>query len=277
MGAALEFIIEASCLTGLVLLAAVSTPILGGKRWDRLMWLRSAGVLVVGLVYLVVNPRGMPDPFWVVIACSAFVTVLVGLVVVVTLGWRFTHRQRRTESDRQAAVNFAAMGMFGVLAVACLLIAGVCGVGLVSALGEEVAYQRAPNCAIASQSSCRLQTDARVVRAWAESSKGPHWIEVTAADRNQTVEIETAYNVWETLVPGMSVAVTSWKGQVTEVSVPGVGTMQTWDSPNFALIPRIAFLAVSLTGLLSFSVAGFVYYLKWRAASQGIDPSEIAA
>lgn len=277
MGPGLEFVIEATCLTGLVLLAAVSTPVLGGKRWDRLMWLRSAGVLVVGLVYLVVNPRGMPDPFWVVIACSAFVTGLVGLVVAVTLAWRFTHRQRPTEFDRQAAVNFAAVGMFGVLAAACFLIAGVCGVALVPVLGEESAYQHAPNCAIASQSSCRLQADARVVRAWAESSKGPHWIEVTVADRNQTVEIETAYNVWQTLVPGARVAVTSWKGHVTEVNVPGVGTMQTWDSPNFALIPLIAFLVGSLLGLLFFSAAGLFYYLKWRAALQGIDPSKIAA
>jgi hypothetical protein len=273
----LEFVIEAACLTGVVLLAAVSTPILSTKPWGWRVWLRSTGVLIVGLVYLVVNPWGTPDPFWVVIGCSAFAAGLVGLGLAVTLAWRLTHRERRTELDRQASVNFAATGMFGLLAATCLLIAGVCSVRLAQVLGEKFAYEHAPNCAIASQSACRLQADGRVVRTWAEGSKGPHWIEMTVADRNQTVEIETAYNVWDVLVPGKRVALTSWKGHVTEVILPGVGTMHTWDSPNFALIPLIAFLVISLVGLLAFSGAGFVYWLKWRAALQRIDPSEIAA
>ena len=49
----LQFVIEAACLTGVVVLAAVvSTPLFGGKRWDRTMWIRAAGLLVAGFAIL---------------------------------------------------------------------------------------------------------------------------------------------------------------------------------------------------------------------------------
>ena len=241
------------------------------------MWLRSSAVLVVGIAYLFVNPSGAPDLFPIVIGCSAFVAVLVGLLVAITLAWRFTHRERRTELDRQAAINFGSMCLFGLVAAACLFIAGACTVGLVQGLGDQLAYDSAPSCTMASKPSCRLQADGRVVRSWAESSRGRHWIEVTVLGHNQTIEVETAYDVWNRLAVGERVEVTSWKGRATEVSVPGVGSMQTVDSPNSALIPLIAFLVGSLFGLLRFSAYGLIYRVKWRAALRGIETPEIAA
>src|ERR1700687_5857238 len=102
MDPVLEFGIEAACLTGLVLLGAVvSRPKFGGKRWDRAMWIRATGVLVVGLGYFFVNPRGWPDPFPVVIGCTVFVVVTVGLFLAMTLGWRLGHRERRAAMRRR--------------------------------------------------------------------------------------------------------------------------------------------------------------------------------
>jgi hypothetical protein len=83
--------------------------------------------------------------------------------------------------------------------------------------------------------------------------------------------------VWQKLAPGTEVAVTTWKGLVTEVTLPGVGTMQAMDSPTSDLIPAIGLLIVCGFGLLAFSGFGLVYLLKWRLALRGIDPSQIAA
>ncbi|HVS07605.1 MAG TPA: hypothetical protein VHK65_15760 [Candidatus Dormibacteraeota bacterium] len=277
MDPTVKFIIEAACLVGVILLAAVSTPALGGKRWDRSMWLRSTGVLVVGLVYLVVNPRGAPDLFPVVIGCTVFVVVLVGLMLAIALAWRFAHRERRTEIDQEAAVNLGAMGLFGVFAAVCLIAAVACALGLVQGLGDQSAYQHAPSCATVSSSSCRSQADARFVRRWAESSGGRHWIAVTVLGQNQAIQVATAYDVWQSLIPGNRVVLTSWNGHVTEVSLPGVGSMQTVDSPNFALIPFIALLVGSLVGLFMFSMNALMSWLKWLAASRGIDVDRLAA
>jgi hypothetical protein len=274
----LQFVIEAACLTGLVLLAAVvSRPLFGGKRWDRRMWIRSAGVLVVGLGYLFVNPRGARDLLPVVLGSTVFVVALVALLIAITMAWRFIHRERRSELDQKAAADFGAMGLFGLAAAACFVGAVFCTVALVQALGDESAYKGAPTCSTSPGPSCRSQADGRVIRKWAESSKGPHWLEISVAGRNETVQVETAYNVWDILSPGQSVTVTFWKEHVTEVGLPGGEAMQTVDSPNFALIPPIAFLAASVFGLLMFTLTGLVYRLKWQAALRGIDTSEIAA
>ena len=275
----IQFVIEAACLTGVVLLAAVvSTPLFGGKRWDRAMWIRTAGLLVVGLGYLAVNPRGTPDLFPVVIGCTVFVVVVLTVYASMTLAWRFTHRERRTELDRKAATDFGAMGLFGLAAAACLVAAAFCAVGLVQALADESAYKSAPTCPTSSGQSCRSQADGRVIRKWADSSGERHWLDIDVAGRNQTVELETAYyNMWGMLAPGQPVIVTSWKDHVTELGLPGRGPIQTSDSPNFAVIPPIAFLVASLIGLVLFSVAALVYRLKWRLALRGIDTSQIAA
>jgi len=278
MDPVLEFGIEAACLTGLVLLGAVvSGPKFGAKRWDRAMWIRATGVLVVGLGYFFVNPRGWPDPFPVVIGCTVIVVVTVGLFLAMTLGWRLAHRDRRTAIDQQAAVNFGGMGLLSLFAAASLVLAVICTVAVFQTLGDESAYREAPVCPATSALSCRGHADGQVIRKWAEGRNGPHWLEINVADRKQTIQVETAFNVWDILAPGQRVAVTSWKGHITEVGQPGGEAMQTSDSPNFALIPPIAFLIASLIGLLLFSVAAAIYRLKWKLALRGIDTSQIAA
>jgi hypothetical protein len=273
----LKFVIEAACLIGVVLLAAVSTPVFGGKRWGWAIWLRSSAIVVVGLFYLFVNPRGWPDLFALVLGSTAFVVGVVGLTLALTLVWRLAHRERRTEIDRQTSISFGAMGLFGLAAAACLIGALICAAGIVDGLRVESAYQHAPDCATAPSSDCRSQTDARVVRTWAESSRGRHWIEVSLLGRKQTIELTTATDVWQKLLPGTRVRVTAWKGQVTEVNLAGVGSMDTPNSPNFGLIAAIALLATSLVGLLLFGAGAYFYRLKWRVGLQGIDTSQIAA
>jgi hypothetical protein len=273
----LKLVIEAACLVVIVLLAAVSAPVLARKPWGRSMWLRSAGVVVVGLLFLFVNPRGGPDPFPIVVPFTAFVVGVLGLFLAITLAWRFAHRERRTEVDRQTAISFGAMGLFVLAAAACLIGALICVAGIVDGLRVESAYQHAPDCATAASSDCRSQTDAQVVRTWAESSRGRHWIEARVFGRNQTIEVTTATDVWQKLVPGASVGVTAWKGQVTEVNLPGVGSMDTPNSPNSGLIAAIGLLAGSLVGLLLFGAGAYFYRLMWRVGLQGIDTSQIAA
>jgi hypothetical protein len=278
MDPVLQFVIEAGCLTGVVLLAAVvSTPLFGGKRWDRAMWIRAAGLLIVGLGYVAINPRGTPDLFPVVIGCTVFVVVLLALLVAITLAWRMSHREGHGELGQKTAADFGAMGLFGLAAAACLLGAVLTTIALVQALGEKSAYESAPTCPASSGALCRSQADGGVIRTWAESAKGRHWIEVNVAGRNQTIQVETAYNVWGTLVPGQRVTITFWKDHVTEVGPAGGQAMQTFDSPSFAVVPAAAFLGASLFGLLAFSVAGLVYGIKWRAALRGVDLDRVAA
>lgn len=64
---------------------------------------------------------------------------------------------------------------------------------------------------------------------------------------------------------------------MTEVALPGAGSMQTADAPGFGMIAAIALLGASLFGLLFFSLFGLVYRLKWQAASRGIDVDRVAA
>jgi hypothetical protein len=278
MDPVLQFVIEAGCLTGVVLLAAVvSTPLFGGKRWDRAMWIRAAGLLIIGLGYVAINPRGTPDLFLVVIGCTVFVVVLLALLVAITLAWRMSHREGHGELGQKTAADFGAMGLFGLAAAACLLGAVLTTIALVQALGEKSAYEIAPMCPASSGALCRSQADGGVIRTWAESAKGRHWIEVNVAGRNQTIQVETAYNVWGTLVPGQRVTITFWKDHVTEVGPAGGQAMQTFDSPSFAVVPAAAFLGASLFGLLAFSVAGLVYGIKWRAALRGVDLDRVAA
>ena len=241
------------------------------------MWLRSAGVVAVGLLYLFVNPRGWPDVFPLVLGATAFAVGVVGLMLALTLAWRIANRGRRTEIDRQTATSFGAMALFGIFAAACLISMLVCVAGIVDGLRVESAYQHAPDCTTTSSSDCRSQTDARVVRTWAESSRGRHWIEVSVLGRNQTIEVTTATDVWQKLLPGTPVAVSSWKGQVTEVNLPGVGSMDTPNSPDYGLLAAIALLATSLVGLLLFGGGAYLYWLKWRVGLQGIDTSQLAA
>jgi hypothetical protein len=275
--ARLQLAIEGACLVGVVLLAAACSPILGGKRLDRSTQLRSAGVVAVALAYLYFSPGGGPNPFPVVIWGTAFVVVIIGLVLAIDLGWRWTHRQRPGGRDRQTALNLTYVVLFGFFAIVCLAAVVICAIGTVEGLAARSAYEHAPNCATAPANACRSQTNARVIQTWAEGSRGRHWIEVSMLDRDQTIEITTATNVWDKLAPGTGVAVRSWKGLVTEVTLPGVGTMQAVDSPNCDLIAAIGLLAGSGVGLLLFSTALITYWIKWRLALPSNDPSQLAA
>jgi hypothetical protein len=272
-----QLVIEAACLIGIVLLAAVSSPILGGKKLDRAAWLRCAAVVVVGLAYLFFNPRGGPDPFPVVVWGTVFVAALIGLLLAASLGWRWTHGKRPIAINRQIALNFSYVVLFGFFALVCLAGVVISSIGTVQGMAARFGYDHAPSCATAPANACRSQNDARVIQTWAESARGRHWIQVSMLGRDQTIEITTATDVWGKLAPGTRVAVTSWKGRVTEVTLSGVGTMQAIDSPTSDLIPAIGLLVVSGLCLLVSSGYGLVYLLKWRLALRGIDPSQIAA
>jgi hypothetical protein len=202
---------------------------------------------------------------------------MVGLFVVGTLAWRLAYRERRSEIDQRAAVNFGAMSLFALFAATSLVVALVCTVALFQVLGDESAYQEAPTCPTASSLLCRSQAEGQLIRKWAEGRNGPHWLEINVAGRKQTIQVETAFNIWDSLAPRQRVVVTSWRNHVTEVGLPGGDAMQTNDSPNFEVIPSIAFLVASLIGLVLFSVAALVYKLKWRLALRGIDTSQMAA
>lgn len=273
----LQLTIEAACLVGIVLLAAVCSPILGGKNFDRSAWLRCAGVVVVGLAYLFFNPRGGPNPFPIVVWGTVFVAALIGLLLASSLGWRWAHRRRPRATDKQIALNFSYVVFFGFFALICLAGVVIFSIGTAEGMAARSAYEHAPNCATAPANACRSQNEARVIQTWAESARGRHWIQVTMLGRDQTIEITTATDVWEKLAPGTRVAVTTWKGLVTEVTSPGVGTMQATDSPTSDLIPAVALLVAAAIGLLLFSGYGLVYLLKLRLALRGVDPSQIAA
>jgi hypothetical protein len=273
----LQLVIEAACLVGMVLLAAVCTPVLGGKRWDRSMWLRCAGVVAFGLVALFLNPWGGRNPFPVVIGGTAFVVALIGLLMAITLSWRWTHRERTSETDKQAALNFSYVVIFALFAVISLAGVVVSSVGTVEGLAARSAYQDAPSCTTAPANTCRSQIDARVIQTWAESSRGRHWIRVSMLGRDQTIEITTATDVWNKVAPGTRVTVSLWKGLVAEVTLPGVGTMQAADSPTSDLIPAVGLLVVCGFLFVAFSGYGLVCLLKWRLALKGIDESPLAA
>jgi hypothetical protein len=277
MNPIVQLAIEAACLIGIIVLAAVCSRILGGKELDRSMRLRLAGVVIISLAYLFVNPRGGANPFPVVIWGTVFVVVLLGLVVAIALGWRWVYRDRARGGDKQTALNFSYVVIYALFVVTCLAGVVLGSVGTVETLATRSAYERAPVCASAPAYGCRSQSDGQVIQTWADSPRGHHWIEVSVLGRNKTIEVTTAIDVWRKLAPGTRVALSSWQGLVTEVTLPGVGTMQAVDSPGSDLIAAVGLLAASGVGFVLFSAAGIVYWLKWRLALRGIDPSQVAA
>jgi hypothetical protein len=271
----LKFVIEAACLVGTVLLGAVSTPFLGGKRWGWVMWLRSAAVVVVGLFFLFVNPRGWPDVFPLVLGFTAFVAAVVGLLLGLMLAWRLTHRGREAEVAREAAINFSEMGLSGVLAAGCLLAGLACTVLLAQAVADAWAYGHAPSCATASSGSCRSQADGIVVGR--SSTRTTDSVRVRIGDQVRAIEIATGHDVWQTLISGEHVEITSWKGRVTAITPPGKGTMETSDAPGLSVLVGVGFVVASL--LLFALMAGYtvIYRKVWRAASAGVDVDRFAA
>lgn len=275
MDPVLKFVIEAACLVGIVLLGAVSTPFLGGKRWGWAMWLRSAAIVVVGLFVLFVNPRGWPDVFPLVLGFTAFVVAVVGLLVALMLAWRLTHRGGEAELAREAAMNFSEMGLSGVLAAGCLLVALACTVLLAQAVADAWAYAHAPPCATAASGSCRSRADGIVIGR--SSSRTSDSVRVRIGSQDRTIEIATGHDVWQTLTNGEQVEVTSWKGRVTALTPPGKATMETSEAPGMSVLIGAFFVVASLLLFALMAGYGLIYRQLWRAARAGVDVDRFAA
>ena len=275
MDPVLKFVVEAACLVGTVLLGAVSAPFLGGKRWGWAMWLRSATIVVVGLVFLFVNPRGWPDVFPLVLGFTAFVVVVVLLVLALMLAWRLTHRGSDAEVARGAAINFSEMGLSGVLAAGCLLAALACTVLLAQAVADAWAYGHAPSCATAASGSCRSKADGIVVGR--SSSRTSDSIRVRIGSQDRAIEIATGHDVWQTLISGEHVDITFWKGRVTAVTLPGKGTMETSEAPGISVLIGVFFVVASLLLFALMAGYGLIYRQLWRAARAGVDVDRSAA
>lgn len=239
-------------------------------------WLRLGGFLLPGLVWLYVFGGGSTI-FAIVAGISAFVAGLLGLMLGLTAGWRLVRRRGWKPLERKAAVNFAGMGLFALMAVASLVFGVISLGGWVQDSAERELYEKAPDCSTTVSAPCLSHVAGTVVQKWAETAKGPDWVQVRVEDRTQNIEVETAYNVWDTLVAGQTVKLTSWKGQVTEVTAPGVGTMQTSDSPKFQGFVYVAFAGVSAFAFILFLAGTVTYGLKCLLAMRGVDPETIAA
>ncbi len=176
MDPTLKFVIEAVCLTGIILLGAVATPALGKGRWDRTKWLQGAGLLVIGIGTLAVNPRGWPDLFPITIGFTVFCFLMTAVAVTLVQGWGFAHRGDGQVIEREAAINFSNMGLSGLFAAGFFLAAAVCTVWLAQAVADAWAYGHAPLCANASSGSCRWKRPTLRVSAFSSGSflSSPH-------------------------------------------------------------------------------------------------------
>jgi hypothetical protein len=271
-----KLVIEGACVTGTALVAAATMPLLSGKSRNPWMLVPWGGGLVLLIGYAFINPRGGPDPFPVVVGGSIFVSVLIGLIAALTLGWRWFHRDGDPRLRAKTARDFGTMAFFGMLAAACLVGLVAFGIGVVQSLATEISYRTSPDCATTVSSSCRSQVPATVLRTRAESPRGRHWIDVGIDGKTQTIEIETATDVWEQLGPGQEVELTRWRGAITQVSRPGVGTMQTSDSPGMTLLIAGVFAGACLFGLVVSSLFGLLYWSIWRAETHGTYIPEVA-
>ena len=168
------------------------------------------------------------------------------------------------------------MVLFGVFAAACLVGAVALGIAAAQALASDVAYRTAPDCAARSASPCRSQLTAVVVRTRQESPNGRHWIDLAIGSTTRTIEIETAYEVWDALVPGEHVQVASWRGNITQVSRQRAGTMQTIDSPGWHLLIAGGLLGICLFLFVVSAAFGLLYWLIWRAGTRGIYVPDVA-
>jgi len=272
----LQFVIEAACLVGVMLLAVVSNPLIGSKPLTRSTWLRFGGLLIPALLWLYLAGRGS-TMFAIIVGGCLFAAALVALTLGFTAGWRLVRRGGWKPLERQAAVNFAGAGLFGLMAVACLIFGVLSLIEWQQGSANQQQYEKAPICSATVSGACLVRAQGTVVRKWAERSSGPHWVEVRVADRTHDIQVETALNVWEAIVDGQVVELTSWKGQVAAVTAPGVGTMQTADSPQFLGFLGLAFVGVSAFAFLLFLAGGVMFGLKAWAATKGVDPETLAA
>lgn len=266
-----QFVIEAACWTGVILLAPLAASAFGPK-WDWFRWLSLAILDVSFIILFFVSPS---DLFPGVVGVTLYIGAVVGSLLGARAGWRFVRRGHQGRLGALAATHFGAMVSY-LVAAAPLLISGVLAYSELQK-GEEAAYQRAPICATAPSTDCRSQTEAIVVRTWAERAEGPRHIEVSANGRNETIKIQTAWDVWQTLTEGEGVQLTSWRGKVTEVTVPDVGVMQTENAPSSNALILKAVGGIFFVGGLGFACRGIAYGYKCWAANRGDDMGDRAA
>jgi hypothetical protein len=276
MSSELPFLIEAACLVGVMLLAAFSNRVLASEPVTRSSWLRFGGLLVAALFWLYFKGRGQ-TMFAIIVGGCAFAAGLVVLMLLFTAGWKLVRRRAGKPFDREAAINFAGAGLFALMAIACLTFGVLSFFEVQRVSGDAKQYENAPPCSTTVTDACLLHAQGVVVRTWAERSRGPHWVEVRVAERTQDIKVETALNVWSSLVPGQLVELTSWKGKVTEVTAPRVGTMLTEDSPQFLAFLGPAFVGVSAFAFILFLAGAVVFGLKGWAVTRGLSPETLAA
>jgi hypothetical protein len=259
-----------------MLIAAFSNRVLASEPVTRSIWLRLGGLLVAALLWLYFKGRG-PTMFAIIVGFCGFAAALVVLMLAFAGGWRLVRRRGRNPLDQQAATNFAGAGLFGLMAIACLIFGVLSFFEAQRVSVDEKQYENSPMCSATVSDSCLTRAQGTVVRKWAENSRGPSWVEVRVADHTQSMKVETALNVWNTLVQGQRVELTSWRGKVTEVEVPGVGTMQTEDSPKFLAFLGPAFVGVSAFAFVLFLAGAVTFGLKGWAAVKGVDTDTLAA
>jgi hypothetical protein len=240
---------------------------------DWFVLLAHASLVVSFIVGFAIDSWGSSDMFPAVVGISLFIATVIGTWLGGRGAWLLVHRRHHGRLDELAATDFGVMLMFFLVAAICVSLAVMVRVELQQ--GAQAAYERAPICSGALSASCRSQTEGTVVRTWAEG-RNTRLIEVSTDGRLETVKIQGALNVWETLIEGQRVQLMSWKGKVTAVAAPGVGIMQTEDSPSLnAFVLRVMNWFVFVPGGLLFAFYGLVYAYKCWAATRGDDTRDI--
>jgi hypothetical protein len=277
MDPTLKFVIESACWTGLILLAGLSAFIVG-KRLDWFVLLAHATLVVSFIVGFAIDSWGSSDTFPAVVGLSLFAATVIGTWLGGRGAWLLVHRRHHGRLNELAATDFGGMAVYFLTAVICLS-AAVAGY-LELRQGAQEAYERAPICEPSRQepppsASCRSQANGIVLRTWAEGSRQPRQIEVSTNGRTEVIQVSSNWNIWETLAQGQRVEIISWKGKVTAVTVPGVGVMETNDSPSLNGFVLRAVGIVALVAGLGFGFAGLVYAYKCWAATRGDDTRDI--
>src|SRR3989442_6844071 len=148
-----------------MLLAAFSNRVLATEPVTRSTWLRFGGLLVAALLWLYFKGRG-PTMFAIIVGGCGFAATLVVLMLVFTAGWKLLRQRGRKPFDRQAATNFAGAGLFGLMAIACLIFGVLSFFEVQRVSAEEKQYENAPSCSATVSDSCLLHEQGVVVRKW---------------------------------------------------------------------------------------------------------------
>lgn len=278
MPAGLQFVVEAACLGGLAPLAALAAWLITNRSFTLLGWLRVAIVLIVAVQSLAAFGSGSAVIFQAVIGISVFFAGLLGVALGAAYGWRWRFRnQGRDRFARLPATNFAGAVMWGVGAATCAAIA-VWFVGtFMFTAGRQIGFQIGldPKCS----SDCVQSSSAVLVQNWVDNSTGAHWIQVRTGGRTQNIQVDPNAT-WVILSGGKKVELTSWRGTVTEVTVPGMAEMETTDGPFSTQIPGGVFFLFGAPSLLAFPIflgGAIFYWRQCRTALRHVGSEAVAA